>query len=88
MFECKSCATLRETLEILKSEVSHLRESNKKYSDQLIAATNMQAFNALTFGSFSAVDQKSYYGSKDDDIEQFDEFGNKYLIPRYGLNEK
>lgn len=88
MFRCKGCLALKESMELLKSEVVHLRETNKKVTDQLIAATNLQAFNATTFGTFSGRDQKDYYGNDFDDVQTRDEFGNSYTIKRSALREE
>lgn len=88
MFQCKGCDALHESIEILKSEVAHLRDVNKRLSDQLIAATNLQAFNAATFGQFSGADSSKYYGNEFDEIETRDEFGQKSYFKRSDLEDK
>lgn len=85
MFECKGCIGMRETIDLLKSEVSHLRETNKKFSDQIVAATDLRAYNALTFGPNHNDHAHSYYGHDSDDIQTRDEFGNLCVVQRSAL---
>ena len=72
MFKCRAC-------ELLHEEVKHLRETNQKLTDQLIAISSPQAYGALQSGPFNP---DNYYGNDGDEFVEFDQFGQKVLVKR------
>jgi len=70
MFECKSCATLQD-------EVKHLRETNQKLTDQLVAIASPYAYHAINQAPY---DPKDYYGSDFDEMIEYDDYGQKIIV--------
>ena len=80
MFECKSCKALLMGIDLLKQENSHLKETNKKLTDQVIILSNQQAYNILELPPTGKLED--YYGNEHDELIEYDDFGQKVLVKR------
>ena len=77
MFDCKKCEALTDEVENLRASLSKSQEQTGKLVDRLIAVTSPDALAMLH--PEKSYDPKDYYGNEDDEMIEFDEFGQKII---------
>lgn len=77
MFDCKKCEVLADEVRTLRGLVDKLQIQNEKLTDRLIAITAPYAVSAVDPAKPSNPDD--YYGGENDELIEFDEFGQKVI---------
>lgn len=71
MFGCSKC-------EVYAEEVKYLREELRKTTDRLLAATNLQAYQAVSLTAPSG----EFYGGEGDEQIEYGQYGQKMLVTK------
>lgn len=79
MLNCKKCKALEEAL-------AFERARNSNLLDRLMALANPSAYQAVKYEP--SANPEEFYGSSDDLVESFNEFGERILIKKKLFNER
>ncbi len=77
MFDCKKCESLEAEVAHLRGQASTLQEQIGKLVDRLLAVTAPHAL--VDWNPIKPSDPKDYYGGGDDEMIEYDEFGQAFV---------